>query len=68
MRLIAYLFLRQRPAKNVVRYIYKSPTSDYTSKRNMVNGSQLVLNLSDKTCTIFIDQGEGSLVAKTLFQ
>ena len=68
MRLIAYLFLRQRPAKNVVRYIYKSPTSDYTSKRHMVNGSQLCLNLSDKTFTIFIDQGAGSLVAKTLFQ
>ena len=67
MRLIAYLFLRQRPAKNVVRYIYKSPTSDYPSKRNMVNGSQLCLNLSDKTCTRFIDQREGSLVAKTLF-
>ena len=68
MRLIAYLFLRQRPAKNVVRYIYQSPTSDYTSKRNMVNASQLSLNLSDKTCTIFIGQRGGSLVAKTLFQ
>ena len=67
MRLIAYLFLRQRPAKNVVRYIYKSPTSDYPSKRNTVNGSQLCLNLSNKTCTIFIDHREGSLVAKTLF-
>ena len=44
---IAYLFLRQRPAKNVVRYIHKSPTSDYPSKRNMVNGSQLCLNLSN---------------------
>ena len=68
MRLIAYLFLRQRPAKNVVRYIYKGPTSDYPAKRNMVNESQLCLNLSDKTCTIFIDQREGSLVGKTLFQ
>ena len=68
MRLIPYLFLRQRPAKNVVRYVYKSPTSDYTSKRNMVNGCQLCLNLSEKTCTIFIDQLEGSLVAKTVFQ
>ena len=67
MRVIAYLFLRQRPAKNVVRYMYKSPTSDYPSKRNMVNGSILCLDLSDKTCTIFIDQREGSLVAKTLF-
>ena len=67
MTLIAYLFLRQRPGKNVVRYMYKSPTSDYTSERNMVNGSQLCLNLSDKTCTIFIDQREGSLVAKILF-
>ena len=32
----------------------------------MVNGSQLFLNLSDKTCTRFIDQRERSLVAKTL--
>ena len=29
MRLIAYLFVRLRPAKNVVRYMYKSPASDY---------------------------------------
>ena len=28
MRLIAYLFVRLRPAKNVVRYMYKSPASD----------------------------------------
>ena len=67
MRLIAYLFLKQRPAKNVVRYIYKSPTSDYTSKRNMVNGSQLRLNLSESACGIFIAQWKGNLVAKGLF-
>ena len=66
MSLIPYLFLRQRPAKNVVRYMYKSPTSDYTSKRNIVTGSQLCLNLSNKTCTIFIDQREDSLVTETL--
>ena len=29
MRLIAYLFVRLRLAKNVVRYMYKSPASDY---------------------------------------
>ena len=29
MRLIAYLYLSLPPAKNVVRYIYKSPASDY---------------------------------------
>ena len=45
----------------------KSPASDYPSKRNMANESQLCLNLSDKTCTIFIDQRERSLVAKSLF-
>ena len=67
MTLIAYLFLRLRPAKNVVGYMYKSPTSDYTSKRNMVNGSQVFLNFCEKTCTIFIDQREGSLVAKSQF-
>ena len=67
MRLIAYLFLKQRPAKNVVRYIYKSPTSDYTSKRNMVNGSQLRLNLSESASGIFIAQRKGNLVAKSLF-
>ena len=67
MTLIAYLFLRLRPAKNVVRYMCKSPSSDYPSKMNMVNGSQLCLNLGDNTCTTFIDQREGSLVAKSLF-
>ena len=45
----------------------KSPASDYFSKRNMVNESQPCLNLNDKTFTIFIDQQEGSLVAKSLF-
>ena len=33
MALIASLFLRLRPAKNVVRYLCKSPTSDYPSKK-----------------------------------
>ena len=67
MTLIAYLSLRLRPAKSVVRYMCKSPASDYPFKRNMVNGSQLCLNLSDNSCTIFIDSGEGSLVAKSHF-
>ena len=65
--LIAYLFVGVRPAKNVVRYMYRSPTSDDPSKRNMVNGCQLCLNLSESTCGIFIDQREGNLVAKSLF-
>ena len=67
MALIAYLFLRLQPAKNVVRYICKSPASDYPSKRNMANESQLCLNLSDKTCTIIIDKRDGSSAAKSLF-
>ena len=29
MTLIAYLFVRLQPAKKVVRYMYKSPASDY---------------------------------------
>ena len=62
--LIVYLFLRLRPAKSVVRYMCKRPASDYPSKRNMASGSQLCLNLSYNTCTIFIDQGENSLAAK----
>ena len=45
----------------------KGPASDYPSKSNMANGSQLCLNLSDNACTIFIDQREGSLVEKSLF-
>ena len=64
MTLIAYLFLRLRPAKIVVRYMCKSPASDYPSKRNMVNGSGLCLNLSDSTCGIFISQREDNLVEK----
>ena len=67
MTLIAYLFLRLRPAKNVVRYMCKSVASDYPSKRNMANESQLCLNLSDKIIIISIDQREGSLVPKSLF-
>ena len=67
MAVIAYLFLRLRPAKNVVRYMCKSPASDYPSKRNMVNGFQLCLNMSKSTCGIFIAQREGNLVAKSLF-
>ena len=41
MTLIAYLFVRVRPAKSDVRYMCKSPRSDYYSKRNSVNGSHL---------------------------
>ena len=67
MTFIDYLFPRLRPAKSVVRYMCKSPPSDYPSKRNMVNGSQLCLNLNDSTCGIFIAQWEGNLVAKSLF-
>ena len=67
MTLIAYLFMRLRPAKNVVRYMCKSPAADYTSKRNMVNGFQLCLNMSEYTCGIFVAQGEDNLVAKSLF-
>ena len=67
MRLVAYLILRLRRAKIMVRYMRKSPTSDYPSKRNIVNGSQICLNLSDSTCGIFIAQREGNLVAKSLF-
>ena len=67
MTLMAYLFLRLRLAKNVVRYMCKSPTIDYPAKRNMVNGSQLCFNLSDSTCSIFIAQRERNLVAKSLF-
>ena len=67
MSLIAYLFLRLRPANSVLRYMCKSPTSDYCYKRNMVNGSQLCLNLSDSTCSIFIAQRESNLVAKGVF-
>ena len=67
MTLIAYLLLALQPAKNVVRYMYKTPASDYPCKRNMVNGSQLCLNLSECTCGIFIAQREGNLVAKNLF-
>ena len=57
MTLIAYLFLRLRPAKNLVRYMYKIPASDYPSKRNMVNRSQLCLNLSDSTFGILLLNG-----------
>ena len=65
--LIAYSFLGIQPAKNVLRYMDKSPTSDYPSKRNMVNGCQLCLNLSENSCSIFIAQRERNLVAKSLF-
>ena len=67
MTLIAYLFVRLRPAKSVVRYMCKSPTLDYYSERNRVNGSQLCWNLIESTCSIFIDQRERNLVAKSLF-
>ena len=64
--LIAYLFLRLRPVKSVLRYMCKSPTSDSYYKRNRVNGSQLCWNLIESTCSIFICQREGNLVAKSL--
>ena len=67
LALIAYLFLRLRPAKCVVRYMCKSHASDYPLKRNMVNGSQLFLNLRKSTCGIFIAQREANLGAKSLF-
>ena len=67
MIVIAYLFPRLKLAKNVVRYKCKSPVSDYPSKRNMVNGFQLCLNLSNSTCRIFIAQRERNLLAKSLF-
>ena len=67
MTLIAYLFHKLRPAKNVVRYMCKSAASDYPSKKNMARGSQLILNLSANTCTIFIDQQERSVAAKSPF-
>ena len=67
MTLIAYLFGRLRPAKNVVRYMCKSLASDYRSKRNMVNRSELYLNLSESTSAKFVAQQEGTLVGKSLF-
>ena len=67
MTLIAYLFLRLRRPKSVVRYMCKSAALDYPSKMKMGSRSQLFLNLSDSTCTIFIDQGEGNWDAKSLF-
>ena len=54
MTLIAYLFLRLRLAQSVFRYMCKSPASVYPFKRNMVNGSQVFLNLSDSTCGILL--------------
>ena len=54
MTLIAYLFLRLWAAQSVFRYMCKSPASDYPFKRNMVNGSQLFLNLSNSTCGILL--------------
>ena len=67
MTLIAYSFPRLRSAKGVVRYMCKSCTSDYPSKRKLVNGSQLSLNLSDSTCSIFVARREGNIVAKSHF-
>ena len=67
MTLISYLFLRPRPPKSVVRYMWKSPASDYYSKRKRINGSQLCWNLIGSTCSIFIEQREDNLVAKSLF-
>ena len=58
LTLIAYFFLRLRAAKCLVRYMCKSHASDYPSKGNMINVSQLFLNLSDRTCGIFIAQRE----------
>ena len=67
MTLIAYFFLRLQPAKNVVRYMCKCSSSDSPSKWNMINGSQLCLNLRDSTSGIFVAQRECNLVAKSLF-
>ena len=67
MTLIAYLFVRLGPAKNVVRYMCKNPAADYPSKRNMVHGSQLCLNLRNGICGIFVAKREGRLVAKSVF-
>ena len=67
MTLIAYFFLRLPPAKSVVRYMCKSPTSDYPFKRKNLNRSQLCLNLRDSTCGIFFAHQEGNLVPKSLF-
>ena len=68
MALIADLSLRLRPAKSLFRYMCKRPASDYSSIRNMASGSQVFLNLSDNAWTIFIDQWEDSLAAKSLFE
>ena len=67
MTLIAYLFVRLRTAKNVVRYMCKSLASDYRSERNMENRSELCLNLSESTCAKFVAKREGNLVGKSLF-
>ena len=48
MTLIAYLFLRLRPTKIVVRYMCKSSTWDYPSKRNMVNGFATLFELEQQ--------------------
>ena len=65
--LIAYLFLTLRRRKTWLDICVKSPASDYPLKRNMVNGSQLCLNLSERSCSIFVAQWEANLVAKSLF-
>ena len=68
MTLIAYWFHRLRPTKNVVRYMLKKSLLQNTlPKGNTANGSHLFLNLSDRTCGIFIAQLERNLVAKSLF-
>ena len=67
MTLIAYFFLRLQPAKSVVRYMCKSPASDYPFKRKNLNRSQLCLNLSESPCGIFFAQRECNLVPKRFF-
>ena len=67
MTLIAYLFLRLRPGKSMVRYMCKSATSDYYSKRNRVTRSILFWNLVESTSSIFIDQRESNLIRKSFF-
>ena len=67
MTLIVDIFLRLRPAKSVVRYMCKSLSSDYPSKRNRVNGSGLCLNMSESTCGIFIAQRKRTSSCKKSF-
>ena len=64
---LAYLILWLRPAKSALRYMCKSPPSEYPFKRKMVNWCELCFNLSGSTCGIIFAQWESNLVAKSLF-